>query len=283
MNKIDIKTDYLYNKNGRESVIFHFSDLHFNTNTESSLFDKIITAVKEEKPDYIMITGDLIDLPDITSNKNKIGELTKFITDLGKLSKVLISIGNHDVHFDRDFEYFNVLDKISNVYILNNKSYLDDNVYVSGFTMPNIYYYNIYGRENYHVILDEFNKNKHLIKGLPKDVVKIGLFHSPINLMNDSVFKEFNEYDLILSGHMHNGMLFKWMYPFFPKNRGLVGPSKKMFPKISRGRIDRDNLSLIISGGVTKLSLESSVFLSKLNFIYNISINKIILTNKKGR
>lgn len=283
MNKIDIKTDYIYNKNGKDTIIFHFSDIHFNTNTKSSLFNKILVSVEKEKPDYIMITGDLIDLPNITMNDEKIYELIKFITDLGKLSKVLISIGNHDVHFDSDINFFNKLDKIDNVYVLNNKSYSDEFVYVVGFTMPNIYYYNIYGKENPLVILDELDKNRKLFSNLPKDVVKIGMFHSPINLMREDVLKQFNEFDLLLAGHMHNGMLFKWMSPFFPKNSGLVGPSKKLFPKLSRGRIDKDKLSLIISGGITKISLEASRFLSKFNFVYNISINKIILTNKKGR
>lgn len=281
MNKIDIKTDYLYNKNGKETIIFHFSDIHFNSNTSIHLFEKILNSVKKEKPNYIMITGDLIDEPSITLDK-KINELIIFLSDLGKECKVFISIGNHDVYFDKDFIFFNKIDKINNVFVLNNKSYIDDNIYVFGFTMPNIYYYNITGKESYEVILDELDKHNSFINNLPKDVVKIGLFHSPINLMNNSVLSKLEEFDLLLSGHMHNGMLFKWMSLFFPKNSGLVGPSKKLFPKLSRGRVDKNNLSLIISGGITKLSLEASKVLCKFNFVYNISINKIILTNKKG-
>ena len=74
---------------------------------------------------------------------------------------------------------------------------------------------------------------------------------------------------------------------FFKKNQGIIAPNKRMFPEIARGKIEKNifnkKITIIITSGITKLGEKSASILSKLNFIYNIDINKIIITNKKGR
>ena len=57
MNKVDVKKDYVYYKKKEEKVIYHMADIHFNMNTKSSLFDKILKNIEKDKPDYIIITG----------------------------------------------------------------------------------------------------------------------------------------------------------------------------------------------------------------------------------
>jgi len=283
MSRILVKEDYIYNKYGDGVVILHFADVHFSENTNPSLFNKMLNKVRDEKPNYIIITGDLIDNPKIVNNKIKIKELVKFLASLGEITKVLISLGNHDIVFDEDHKFFKKIDQIKNIYVLDNTSYVDEFIYVAGFTLSGRYYYNLYGDESTDSLLKELKNNQKLITKLPNNLVKIGLFHSPIGIVEDSVWDKLKEFDLLLSGHMHDGMVPEFLKVFFKKNMGIIAPNKKLFPKISRGRVNKDGRTLIITGGVTKLSLKSSLWLSKLNFVYKISMNKIIFTNKKGR
>lgn len=284
MNKVKITENYVYHKNGQELTILHMADIHFNVNTKQKLFTKIINKVAELKPNYLIITGDIIDKPTIIKeNKQKLKELVKFLADLGEITKVLISLGNHDIMYEEDFKFFKKIDQINNIYVLNNQIYSDEYIYVAGFTLPGRYYYNLYGKESVETLLKELKLNSKLLTKLPNNKVKIGLFHSPIGIINDEVWDKLNEFDLLLSGHMHDGMVPDFLKVFFPKNMGIISPAKKLFPKICRGRVNKDGRTLIITGGITKLSLKSAKRLSKFNFVYNIGINKIILTNKKGR
>ena len=58
---------------------------------------------------------------------------------------------------------------------------------------------------------------------------------------------------------------------------GITGLTTAYFLKDINKKI-----TIIITSGITKLSLYSAKILNKLNFVYNININKIIITNKKG-
>ena len=73
----------------------------------------------------------------------------------------------------------------------------------------------------------------------------------------------------------------------FRGNWGIVSPSKGLFPKIARGKLIKEvgkkKITIIITGGVTKLSLVSAKWLSNYNFVYNIGVNRIIITQERGR
>ena len=81
-------------------------------------------------------------------------------------------------------------------------------------------------------------------------------------------------------------MVPKILSKFFKKNQGLIAPRKRLFPKVARGKFEinifNKTITIIINGGITKLGEKSAHLLSKLNFIYNIDINKITISNKKG-
>ena len=108
-----------------------------------------------------------------------------------------------------------------------------------------------------------------------------------MKLIDKDILNLLKEYDLLLSGHTHNGMVPKILSKFFKKNQGIVAPNKRLFPEIARGKLEvnilNKTITLIINGGITKLGEWSAKSLSKLNFLYNIDINKIIITSKKGR
>lgn len=288
MNRIKKTTDIVYNTNTKKDLtIIHISDIHFNTDTSLSKLNKLTTEIKKNNPDYIMISGDLIDEPKIIRNKYKIKELLQFLSNLSEITKIFISLGNHDIFSPEDLKFFNKLNELKNIYILDNDCYKDEFIYISGLTLPNNYYYNITHEESSEVLVKHLTNNRKLISKLPRELPKVILIHSPIKLTNKEVLNKLKEYDLILSGHTHNGMVPGILKSLFPKNKGLIAPNKTLFPEIAKGKIevnqDNKKITIIINGAITKLSSKSSKILSKLNIVYPISINKIIITKKRGK
>lgn len=288
MNRIKKTTDIVYTANTKKDLtIIHISDIHFNTDTSLSKLNKLTTEIKKNNPDYIMISGDLIDEPKIIKNKYKIKELLQFLSNLSEITKIFISLGNHDIFSPEDLKFFNKLNELKNIYILDNDCYKDEFIYISGLTLPNNYYYNITHEESSEVLVKHLTNNRKLISKLPRELPKVILIHSPIKLTNKEVLNKLKEYDLILSGHTHNGMVPGILKPLFPKNKGLIAPNKTLFPEIAKGKIevnqDNKKITIIINGAITKLSSKSSKILSKLNIVCPMSINKIIITKKRGK
>ena len=110
------------------------------------------------------------------------------------------------------------------------------------------------------------------------------LAHSPKGLINNNLIRKDLDYikdmNLILCGHMHAGLR-----PIFLRNKnghsGLVGPYKTFFPKNAYGLYNNDNSSMIISGGITKLSDSSSGIIRMFNNLFSSEIELIHL--KKGK
>lgn len=287
MNKIKRHLDIIYNEQTKKDLtIIHISDLHFNSFTKEKKLRQLKEEIYLNNPDYVVITGDLLDIPSITNDKQKIKELLIFLTDIASFTKLLISIGNHDVFMEKDYQFFNKLNDLNNIYILNNTSYKDEYIYISGITPPNNYYYNIRHKESSEILVEHLKKHKNLITKLPT-TPKISLIHSPINLTDKDVLDKLKEYDLLLSGHTHAGLVPEFLNFIFKKNTGIISPNKKLFPEIAKGKIEKNinnkKITIIISGGITKLSKFSSKWLSNFNFIYNIDVNKIIITKKRGK
>lgn len=288
MNKIEIHKDVVYNnKTTKDITLIHISDIHFNKKTKSRKLTKIKEEIYKNNPDYVVITGDTIDDPSVTKDRQKIKELLLFLTDIAKQHKVIMSLGNHDVHLAEDFKFFKKINELKNIHVLNNDNYIDEYIYISGFTLPTHYYYNITKRESKETLVEHLKKYKKLTTNLPVFIPKVSLIHSPMKLIDKDVLNLLKEYDLLLSGHTHNGMVPKILSKFFKKNQGIVAPNKRLFPEIARGKVEvnifNKTITLIINGGSTKLGEWSAKSLSKLNFLYNIDINKIIITSKKGR
>ena len=281
MNKFMTTTDIIYNSNTKNDIVIaHISDIHFSNAIKPKLLNKMEEYLINMHADYIMITGDTIDYPEITNDKEKIKELVNFLTNLGKNTKVLISLGNHDVMTNHSYRFFEKLNDIDNVYVLNNNSYQDKFIYVSGFTLSNDYYYNITREESSEILLDNLENNKLIIENLPKNLPKVALIHSPIKLTDKRVLNKLHEYNLILCGHTHNGLVPRWLYWLFRGTLGFVGPNNRLFPKVAKGKIKNGNTTIIINGGITKFSEESGLF-SKIDFIYNKIINKIIIRKEE--
>lgn len=288
MNKIKVKTDIIiHNKHINDITLIHISDIHFNKYTKVQKLIKIKEEIYKNNPDYILITGDTIDEPSIIKDKVNLKKLLVFLTDISANSKVLISLGNHDTFMKDDSKFFKKLNDFPNIYILDNTCYVDESIYISGFTLPNKYYYNITRKESKELLIEHLNKYKKLTNNLPVFIPKVSLIHSPIKLPEKEILTILREYDLLLSGHTHGGLVPNIINKLLKPNQGIIAPNHKLFPEIARGRIEKNinnkKINIIINSGITKLGEKSAKALSKFNFLFDIDINKIIITNKKGR
>ena len=282
MKNIEIVKNILSSKKLKKDITFiHIGDIHYNETTSAKKLEYIKYAIEDAHPDYIFITGDLLDRPKITKNKEKIKLLVSWLNSLGNIAKVFISLGNHDIILEEDYKFFNKLNDINNIYVLNDQSYEDENVFISGFTLPTNYYYNIEKHEDEDALLETLQNNFNLVTNLPKKKYKVALIHSPILLSEKKVVEKLKEYDLILSGHMHNGLIPRILDKIIKNNYGLISPDKRFFAKNTRGKIKTKYYTIIITGGITKLSPSSTKILSKLNGLYPISINKITVKGEK--
>ena len=252
-------------KCNKDLLIAHISDIHYSKFFSKRLLRRIINEFRKTKPDYICITGDLIDHLGVTENMSG---LTNFLGELSKISKVLIGLGNHDIrshHKIVDNKWYEKLD--SNLIVLNNSSYEDDNIYFYGLTLDEDYYKK--EKKNTSILASEISKIK------VSNKYNILLFHSPINLEKEEVTKV-NNFDLVLVGHAHNGLTPH----IFPGNFGIIAPCNSFYVKNARNSFKSGKSKVIISGGITKLALSTYIF-HLFNWMYPSEINYIHLKEDK--
>ena len=263
------------NKDIKETKLAVISDIHFNDKYNRKIFTKILNQISNNKPNYITIVGDILD----TSNTTNLDDLRDFLEKLSKISTTLVVLGNHDekageMHkwiSEKNEKLIKILTSIDNLYYLNDSTYTKDNITFYGFNLSYDYY------EIQHETYESFvTELKNIECNINKKDYNITLFHSPINIytyIKNNKEHNLNNSDLILSGHMHNGCLpFTISYilnKLFKCSRGLISPTRKLFPKYAQGRIyERDGY---VYQGIMKLA-HSTKFFNYFDFIYFIFI-----------
>lgn len=285
-----VEHNFYSSKLKKDKKIILLSDIHYYSEMEEKKLLKIAKAIAQEEPDYICISGDLIDSVDEICPLKKADKLINFLEILGDISPVMIGIGNHDITlFDskkNQFKYYfnenfwGELNNISNINILHNASYEDDDLLISGYTLPFTYYYSKQ-EESPNIMKKDLSQLRDLVD-IDSSRLNVSLVHSPIYVTTKEIRHLFLNYDLVLSGHTHEGMLPSILCDIIPGNRGLIAPDGHLFPKTARGTKQFYDGELIISGGITKLS-HCNGPLSKLNFIYPSSFDVIDVTGDKDR
>ena len=244
------------------------SDIHADKNTDYSVLDKMISEIDKRYPQYIIFLGDALnDGTDIESAKR----VSDYLYKMGKLAPVIMILGNHDkvtkkgdrwffIRNDEDMKKFNdivsLYKSIPNVNYLSNNSKTIDGIKFYGMD-PDISFYS-----------DDLSENKKFqILYEPIDSYflrreyNIILTHSPVLVMDNGIINVMPIYinsDLILAGHMHNGLLPVYMEWMIPNNKGLIGKRNKrpyLFPDISKGSIKfSNNITGIIANPICTFS-----------------------------
>ena len=292
-----------YNENINTDLRFCvINDIHFSQNISSKKLEKIIDKIVFLHPDYILLPGDLIDSTDILEEKKEELRLLNWLEELGMVAPTFISLGGHDFYkknltdkykkWDYNFpkKFINKANKIDSVHILDNKSYEDENVFITGYTQSMKYYHpdnmkkaSIFKptSEDKDLMLRELKLLNIKTKRKKEDKVKIILIHSPIYLTNPDIEKELKDYDYFFSGHMHNGCVPPVLYEIWNSKRGLISPHMKLFATNERNTLKKKEDKLIVNGPITTFHECSGIF-KKLNFLYPSYMSVLDLTTDKS-
>ena len=249
-------------ENEKELTIALFSDIHYYSKLNLKKLSEIENRLNELKPDYVFVTGDIIDRIEVTVEP-EFKYLLSFLERLADISKLILNFGNHDIRCHDKKKYNNWWEKLdSRIIILNNKEYEDEYIYVYGISLGEDYYKG--ERTNIKQLIQKIDE-----ANIKDDKYNILLFHSPVNFTDEEIKKR-NKFDLVLTGHTHNGLTPH----FIPGNFGLVAPSHACFLKNARNSFKSGKSEVIISGGITKLSRGTHLrifdrfFASDLVYIY---------------
>ncbi|MCM1991592.1 metallophosphoesterase [Oceanirhabdus seepicola] len=206
--------------------IAHISDVHLPKNAAN--IDAIVAKVKKQKPDLIVMTGDIIDeSADITTCG-----LDRLCKGLSEITQTYAVTGNH--------EFWNGnVDKWTNILTENNINVIDNEI-------------QIYTKDGERLILMGLRDGVSYDPGLFKSLETLN--NSPIILLAhrpelfSSYYSEtnYNNPDLIFSGHAHGG---QFRIPLL--NKGIVSPNQGFFPEYTSGLyISDSNVKMIVSRGL---------------------------------
>lgn len=209
--------------------IVQVSDFH---NTKSNkLINDLVKEIKKQKPNVIVITGDLVD-----SRKTDIDVSINFIKRIKDIAPIYFITGNHEASISK-YENLKVKLEKESVIILDNKTKVlevaDSKINLIGVNDPSM---------SYHPEATDSEKIKSELteSNYDKNSYSILLSHRP-ELFNTYVD---NEIDLVLTGHAHGGQI---RIPFIG---GLVAPNQGLFPEYTSGTFKEENTSMIISRGI---------------------------------
>lgn len=269
-------------------------DLHHYDSFDNIKLEKIAEELQQTPTDYVCIAGDLIDSTKyLYTNSEKKEKLLEWLRKICSQYKTFLTFGNHDFTFyqglkrtkDENKEFFQELASIPGLHVSHYQPYYeDDSVIIYQLELNYDYYYHDNGFENVDVLIEVLEEQKEQMQNLDKEKIKILMVHSPQRMTNPKVLEYVKEFDFIISGHMHNGLVPTFLTNLLPGTRGLISPYKKPFAKHARGvetiHIGDKEIKMIITGGITKLQNCAPFRLRKLNHFYPMQMDEIIINDE---
>ncbi len=231
--------------------IIQLSDLHYGRTVDDKKLKVIANKINELKPDLIVFTGDLID-KDIKITDTKLTSIKAFLNSLdAEIAKYAVK-GNHD-YSNKLFE--NIMTE-ANFKILTDESdliYYKENtpIIISGFASS------IKSHPDYDNVFTSLNLTEEEIKSY----YKILLVHEPDQLLKLTD----KNFDLVLSGHSHNGQVRLPILGAIIKTNGAKTYYESYYQV--------DDTDLYISGGVG-CSVLNFRFMNKPSFNFYRLYNK---------
>lgn len=201
--------------------IVHISDLHNKrfSDGQSALLDKIA----EQKPDIIVVTGDLID-----ARRTNIDIAMEFIDGAVKIAPVYYVTGNHEMSIARQYDTLRERMLAVGVTVLENECV---EIEKNG-SFFNLYGISDHGQYDVDSTFERLNINKAEFNML--------LSHRPELIEK---YAEFG-FDIVFSGHAHGGQVR------IPLIGGLYAPNQGLFPKYTAGMYTMNDTSMIVSRGL---------------------------------
>lgn len=210
--------------------IAFISDFH-----NAEFYEKAAKKTSDLSPDLILIGGDMVNL-----DENSYDNTLKLFEKLVKIAPVYMVTGNHEIYHSRleniksDFEKCGVkLLNDESVKIYKNEDYIQ-----------------IYGMKDPAVKDSEITDNQKTDTAVSKaaDGALSGVFSVMLMHRANMFDVVYNlDYDLILSGHIHGGVV---RLPFVG---GVFSPERdRWFPKYTKGEYTLGKTQMIVSAGMDK-------------------------------
>jgi len=190
-----------------ELKIVHISDLHLGPNRGKKYLQKIVKATNDQKPDIVLITGDLVD--------SNIALTESILSHLKSLEgPVYFTTGNHESYINLE-KALKMISK-NGVRILRNEMVKTNNIQLIGLDYMNA------DQNSFDI---HSLSNKTLKEELPKLKISpnspsILMHHSPVGIE----YVNQQGINLMLTGHTHSGQIFPINFLsklFFPYHSGL--------------------------------------------------------------
>lgn len=202
--------------------------------------EKLLAAIREQKPDFILVTGDM---PTAKPGKS-LTVAIHLMQELAKDYPVYYGNGNHEhrmklypaTYGDMDEVYSKALQEAGVCRLVNANTVLEEyGIVIFGSEIDKFYY----KRFGVKPMEPEYLAG---ILGQPKpDCYNVLIAHNP------DYFPQYAQWgaDLVLSGHVHGGMV---RIPFIGK--GVVSPNIRFFPKYDGGIFRQDKSVMLLGRGL---------------------------------
>ncbi len=258
-----INTNYNISGNILTKIVL-ISDIHYHSKQNLKILELVFENIKKINPNFICIPGDIIDEYNVEDED----VLIRWLKKLTKISIVIMSLGNHEYYFKKSDGIFklnknllNKISKINNLYFLDGTNVTIGNINFIGLTLPIEYY--MYGEKS-----SDFKEQLKLIK-FDEKYYNVLLCHSPVNINKENIPENLN-INLVLCGHMHGGIMPMFLRKIV-KNRGLIDPRMRLFPKNVYGHLKINKTDVIITSGITVISN-----INKFRFLRNLFVSEIV-------
>lgn len=215
------------NKIKHDYTFCEVADLHVTKGFSYKLLDKFLESVSDINPDMIFVPGDLMCNADDMLNLENAKKLREVLNGLSKINDTFISLGNHDIKNGKTLKREDTLKLLKSIekegiYVLANELIKCGEVNIVGFSPREDCYYHRHSSEWRDYFIEDFEECDFEVTSSYYNVL---LTHSPeiINSLGINLLG----YDLILSGHNHNGLVPRWMENVIP-NLGTKGVTVSM-------------------------------------------------------
>lgn len=232
-----------------DKKIIFLSDLHNHVYGDDNA--PLLAAIKEADPECILIGGDML----IGKDGYSYEPAEKFVKSLTDICEVYYANGNHEQRmkeqpeeYEQSYAVYKASLEKSGVHFLENENveilFEDIGVSITGLEIPRECYTHFRRKEMPEGAIEK------RIGTSQSERFQILLAHNPVYM------KEYLAWgaDLILSGHLHGGMVR------IPGLGGVIAPNMALFPKYSGDLYREGEQNVVVSKGLGTHTISVRLF-----------------------